>query len=224
MSGSIVYRQMNRPLYVLSWAFVAYCTALVARPFLATSVGPEPVAQQPAPARPAPEPSAPTGNTGAEWFRRMKPYCNSVEVATVVSQSKPPATVEGSGYLASCFALAGRIDDARRVIDNLPARERASAAGIVFEVGHPVADAGDDRSAGPIMELVVDYFPSHYMALYHAGMAEYMLGQRDLARKNLEAFLGIYTASDGWTSNARQVLTRLADSTANTDARRPREP
>jgi hypothetical protein len=137
----------------------------------------------------------------------------------------PPATVEGAGYHAACFALAGRIDDARRLIDQLPDNARQAAAGIVFEVGHPVADAGDDRSAGPIMELVIDYWPNHYMALYHAGMAEYMLGQRDLARHNLEAFLQLYHENDGWRSNGIDVLRRLADSASvSADPRRPREP
>jgi hypothetical protein len=29
-----------------------------------------------------------------------------------------------------------------------PAEDRAEAAGVVFDVAHPIADAGDDRSAG----------------------------------------------------------------------------
>src|ERR1043166_6505599 len=124
-------------------------------------------------------------------------------------QSPPPKTVAGAGYQAACYALAGHIDDARRVIDNLAPDERYKATGIVFEVGRPVADAGDDRSAGPIMELVVDYWPNHYMALYHAGMAEYMLGQRELARHNLEEFRKYYHEQDGWTRNAIEVLRRL---------------
>ena len=60
-----------------------------------------------------------------------------------------------------------------------------------------------------MMEIVVDYIPGHYMALYHAGMAEYMLGQRDLAKKNLTEFLRYYPPKDGWRTNAEDVLTRL---------------
>ena len=75
------------------------------------------------------------------------------------------------------------------------------------------------------MELVVDYSPNHYMALYHAGMAEYMLGQHALARKNLRAFLEIYRANDGWVSNAREVLARIDDPNGRgRELRRPREP
>jgi hypothetical protein len=121
------------------------------------------------------------------------------------------------------LALAGKIDDARRAIDALGDADRQRAANIVFEIGHPVADAGDDRSAGPIMELVIDYVPGHYMALYHAGMAEYMLGQRDVAKHNLTEFLRFYSPKDGWRSNAEEVLGRLNTSSA-ADPRRPREP
>jgi hypothetical protein len=148
-----------------------------------------------------------------------------VELHVVVRDTPAPTTVDGQGFLAACYALAGRIDDARRVIDALPKESRMNAAGIVFNVGHPVADGGDDRAAGPIMELVVDYWPDHYMALYHAGMAEYMLGQHALARKNLTAFLEIYRAGDGWVSNAREVLARIDDPNGRgSELRRPREP
>jgi hypothetical protein len=47
------------------------------------------------------------------------------------------------------------------------------------------------------------------MALYHAGMAEFALGQSDLARKNLQAFLSYYRENDGWTRSARETLARL---------------
>jgi len=163
----------------------------------------------PAPARLAP-PSVPPPTSEVAWFRQAKPYCNSVEVQTLSQHVPPaPATTTGAGYHAACFALAGRIADARQIIDRVRPGERAQAAGVVFDVGHPVADAGDDRSAGAIMELVIDYWPTNYMALYHAGMVEYMLGQRKLARRNLEEFLKYYQQPDGWTANARAVLKRL---------------
>src|SRR4051812_43863613 len=220
---------MHRVLYLLGWSYVAFCSALVVRPLFGTpTIVPRASvpAQQPRVAAPPEHMVPPSGaTTGAEWFRRMKPYCNSVEVTTVVAATPAPATMEGAGYHAACLALAGKIDAARRVIDARPAHERANAAHIVFAVGHPVADAGDDRSAGPIMELVVDYVPTHYMALYHAGMAEYMLGQRALARRNLGAFLEYYHESDGWRANGIEVLRRLNDSSrVDGDPRRPREP
>jgi hypothetical protein len=209
---------MHRAYYLAGWGYVAICAALVVR----TTRG-EPAALTHSTTSRTPRPRA--ASTAAEWFRRVRPYCNAVEVSSLKRGFPAPATLEGAGYEAACFALAGRIDDARRRIDALPVAQRYRAAGIVFETGHPVADAGDDRSAGPIMELVVDYWPTHYMALYHAGMAEYMLGQHALARKNLEAFLQIYQERDGWRSNAVELLRRLDDPAGRgQEQRRPREP
>ena len=204
---------MKRLYYMLGWGYVLACCCLLVvnahNRSLVNSSGSSVYA-------------APTSDA-VQWFRRVKPYCNSVEVQTIQQQSPPPNTTAGAGYHAACFALAGRIDDARRVIDKLSSEDRYKAAGIVFDVGHPVADAGDDRSAGPIMELVIDYWPNHYMALYHAGMAEYMLGQRDLARHNLEEFQKYYHEQDGWTQNAVEILRRL-NTPAEAPLRRPSDP
>ena len=208
---------MPRLYRLIGWGYVALCVGLIlaARGGASARVS---FTEDP----PAPTVAATTD--AAQWFRRVKPYCNSVEVTTLQQSAPAPATTEGAGYKAACFALAGRIDDARRVIDGLPQASRSQAVAIVFDVGHPVADAGDDRYAGPIMELVVDYWPNHYMALYHAGMAEYMLGQRDLAKHNLTEFLRFSHEKDGWTSNANDVLGRLNNPKIVEDPRRPREP
>jgi tetratricopeptide (TPR) repeat protein len=203
---------MTRAHYLVGWGFVAICGALLLgarRPQGRATV--------------TYEPAAVSGGQPEEWFRRARPYCNAVEVRVLQRQSPPPATTAGAGYHAACFALAGQIDEARRIIDGLSPNDRYVAAGIVFDVGHPVADAGDDRSAAPIMELVIDYWPNHYMALYHAGMAEYMLGQRDLAKKNLTEFLRLYHENDGWRANGITVLGRLANDTSM-NLRRPPEP
>ena len=212
---------MNRLLHIAGWGYAGICAALV---FGA------PVAQVPpgvttAPSGEPPISAAVSGSDADQWFRRMRPYCNPVEIE-FVRRTPPPATWEGSGFRAACFALAGRADEARRVIDALQGDDRWRAAGIVFDVGHPVADAGDDRAAGPIMELVIDYWPTHYMALYHAGMAEYMMGQPALARKNLVEFLRLYQQNDGWQGNALDIIRRLDEpaSAAAQDQRRPREP
>jgi len=209
---------MRRLYRLIGWGYVALCVGLIFAARAGVSFTAAPVTSG------TPMPAVGGTSDAAQWFRRVKPYCNSVEVATLQQSSPPPATVDGAGYKAACFALAGRIDDARRVIDGVPQSQRSQAVGIVFDVGHPVADGGDDRSAGPIMELVVDYWPNHYMALYHAGMAEYMLGQRDLAKHNLTEFLRFYHEKDGWTSNANDVLGRLNNPKIVEDPRRPREP
>jgi hypothetical protein len=49
------------------------------------------------------------------------------------------------------------------------------------------------------------------MALYHAGMSEYILGQADFARTHLKKFMALYPSEDGWRGNARDVLGRLEE-------------
>mgnify|MGYP001160524217 CR=1 FL=1 len=190
---------MHRSLYLAGIGYLAICVAVVARHQHAPKLVPPPL--PPAMLR--------FDGTAEQWYAAAKPFCNAVEVVVSQRQHPAPQTVEGQGYSAACFALGGRIDSARAVIARLEPGDRYRAAGIVFDIGHPVADAGDDRSAGPLMELVLEYWPNQYMALYHAGMSEYALGQRSLARSHLESFLQNYSQDDGWARNAREVLARL---------------
>jgi hypothetical protein len=103
---------MHRSYYLLGWGYAVACAALVirARGAEAANGGSSVYAS----------PSV----DAVEWFRRVKPYCNAVEVQTVQRSAAPPNTVAGAGFHAACFALAGRIDDARRIIDNLPPSDR----------------------------------------------------------------------------------------------------
>ena len=147
------------------------------------------------------------GNSpGERWFNQIKAHCNSVEVATAIESSPAPKDAEGSAYKAGCYALAGKTKLAKATIDGLSTRDQDYAATIVFNIGHPVADAGDDESAGPIMRLVVGYQPYNFMALYHAGMSEYAIGENDRATLHLKQFLTIYQSNDGWRQNALSVL------------------
>jgi hypothetical protein len=189
---------MHRPLYLAGLGYLVICGAVVLRHRVPAG---RPIEPHAAPVR--------FDGSAGEWYTAIKPYCNAVEVELAQRQHPAPATREGQGYSAACYALGGKLDLARAAIDALPEGDRNHAVGIVFDVAHPVADAGDDRSAGPIMELVVDYWPNHYMALYHAGMSEYALGQPALARTHLTSFLSYYHENDGWTRNARDVLARL---------------
>jgi hypothetical protein len=188
---------VNRTLAIAGWGYVGLCGAIMA------------IHPGPPNGREPPSPPAPFRGAGGEWFARIKPFCNAVEVDVQHRYLPPPAGTEGTGYSAACYALAGKIDLARRAIEQLPAGERGAAAGIVFAIGHPVADAGDDASAGPIMRLVVEYQPQNYMALYHAGISEYMLGHLEFARTHLTRFLELYRSEDGWRANAREVLGRI---------------
>jgi hypothetical protein len=193
---------MHRPLYLVAIGYLAICGVVVARSYQARAR---------ATSEPVQTATIDLGSGGDGWWVRMKANCNAVEVELAQRMRPAPATLEGQGYGAACWALAGKIDSARAVIDRLPSGDRYRAAGMVFDIAHPIADAGDDRSAGPIMELVVHYWPNHYMALYHAGMAEYATGEHPLARKNLKAFLSYYQQDDGWTRNARETLAKLGD-------------
>jgi serine/threonine protein kinase len=144
-----------------------------------------------------------------QWFYGIKNRCNSLEVTTTMAQTTYLKTAEGIGYAASCYALAGRIDLADKVIQELPPHLRVYAAEVVFNIGHPVADAGDDLSAGKFMDLVLKYSPYNYMALYHAGMSAYILGEYPTAEKHLQEFIVIYQTNDVWTDRANLALNRI---------------
>lgn len=145
----------------------------------------------------------------ADWFYAVRPHCNEVEVRSYVASGPAPGTFEGTAYTAACFALAGEIDEARDRILSLERDRRWQAAGIVFNQAHPIADRGDDASAGPIMKLVVEFWPNHYQALYHAGAASYALGAHDEAKEYLTEFLRYYAVDDGWTTNATYMLDQM---------------
>jgi tetratricopeptide (TPR) repeat protein len=150
-------------------------------------------------------------NDARVWFQSIRMYCNPTEVQTRMRWQPAPGGAEGDMYKAACYALAGRIDLARGVIEGMPAERRYQAAGVVFEAGHPAADAGDEIAAGPLMELVVEYWPNHYMALYHAGAASYERGDYDIAEDYLERFLVEYANEDGWRSSAKSMLATIAE-------------
>ena len=147
--------------------------------------------------------------TGASWFAEMRAYCNPVDVVTRMSWQPAPDTEEGTKYKATCYALAGRIDDARAALLTLPYDEQWRGAGVVFGAGHPAADAGDDLAAGPLMELVVEFWPNHYQALYHAGAAAFERGELELASGYLHRFLEEYSVQDGWHASAVVMLAEI---------------
>jgi hypothetical protein len=194
---------MKRAWYLAGWGYVGISAALV------YSAMKPAIESEPYPAGALPAVQIGSGSSAAQWFETVRPHCNALEVELQMQSSLAPDGWEGVGYAASCWAIAGRIENARERLMTVAAEERESAAGILFGVGHPIADAGDDRSAGPIMQLVAEFQPWNYMATYHAGMSYYAIGQPALARTHLERFLDQYDINDGWRSNAREVLDRL---------------
>jgi len=125
----------------------------------------------------------------------------------------PPPDNTSQAYASACYALAGKIEKARQKIDNFPKNKQAWAANIVFDVAHPIADMGDDESAGPIMQLVVEYYPNHFMALYHAGISLYATGHINDAERHLTHFLTLYKNNDSWRERAESVLDKIRSKT-----------
>jgi hypothetical protein len=143
------------------------------------------------------------------WFQSIRRYCNPVDVETRLRWQPAPGSEQGTMHEAACLALAGKIDRARGVIESLPQARRYEAAGVVFNTGHPAADAGDELAAGPLMELVVEFWPNHYMALYHAGASAFERGETGVAEGYLERFLVEYSVEDGWRTNALTMLEQI---------------
>jgi len=197
---------MNRVLYLAGFAYIGLCATLIVRAMRERQPSHPMVQVSPPPVPPAP----PSGSAAEQWFAGIKQYCNPVEVDVQTRYTPPPTTSDGAGYLAACFALAGKIERARGIIEEMSSGDRGAAANVLFNVAHPVADAGDDRASGPMMELVLDYWPNNYMALYHAGMSEYSLGQTALAERHLRGFLSMYSENDGFTGAARSALAKIA--------------
>jgi hypothetical protein len=172
----------------------------------------------PLPPGPSPKPPATTNvvdpvDTGsqrpASWFAEMRGHCNPVDVAVRLQWTPAPDTPEGAMYTAACLALAGHIDKARTSLLALSDDDQWRGAGVVFEAGHSAADAGDELAAGPLMELVVEFWPNHYMALYHAGAAAFERDEPELAEEYLTRFLDNYQPEDGWRANALTILAEI---------------
>ncbi len=121
---------MHRSLYLLGAGYLAICGVLVLRHQARRSRGVEPGPT-----------SVQIDGSGSAWFAGIKSHCNVVEVELAQRGTPAPAALDGQAFSAACYALGGKLDSARAVIDRLPADDRYKAAGIVFDVAHPVADA-----------------------------------------------------------------------------------
>jgi len=129
----------------------------------------------------------------------LRPHCTALEVEQTIRGASPIDQ-------ATCLAIAGKTERARQVLLAMSDSERSAAIERIFTVAHPIADAGDDESAGPMMELVVELGPDNYMAVFHAGMAAFALGHDALAKQRLEQFLAMYAPRDIWRGRAEQAL------------------
>jgi cytochrome c-type biogenesis protein CcmH/NrfG len=168
---------------------------------------------------------ASTTNDASLWFSAARAHCNPVEAASYIKAHPPPVEdPNSSGYAAACHALAHRIDDARALLEKTPGPDRAKAVQIVFNIVHPIADAGDDVAAGPVMELVLEFWPNNYMAQFHAGMAAYQKADDVRARRHLDRFMVTYNKDDTWRARARKALAAMDGIAAGESQERPTIP
>lgn len=144
------------------------------------------------------------------WFAKARAHCNPVEVGTYIKRNPAPDGVNGTSYASACLALAGKMPEARDYMATLEPNQRPAAAQVVFNIVHPIADAGDEVAAGPVMEFVLEYTPDNFMAVYHAGMSAHETGRPKLATLHLEHFLTLYPQKDGWRKNALDALKQIA--------------
>jgi hypothetical protein len=132
--------------------------------------------------------------------------CNPLQVDVHLRATDPPPAER-----ATCLAIAGRIAQARAILDAMSPDERNATVHAIFAIAHPIADAGDDRSAGPIMRMIVDYHPENFMAMFHAGMAAYALGEDAHALRYLQQFLAMYQSPDVWRRRGEAAIRGIQD-------------
>lgn len=157
----------------------------------------------------ATQPVPPSTTRPLTWYEQHKSHCNQVEVGQLFAESPPPTDPKGTGYGAACLSLAGKIEKARELIYRLQPNDRFIAIQLLFNLVHPVADKGDDAATGPIMKLVVEFWPNNYMALFHLGIAEYVAGSHADAKVHLKEFLKLYNTGDSFTQRAQRALSRI---------------
>jgi hypothetical protein len=147
----------------------------------------------------------------AAWFAGIRARCTPAEVTLATDLNRPPPGVQGVGYEAACFALAGRVPKARAILLGLPEGDRVQAAAQVYDVGQRLAGEGRHEAAGPLMELVLEFWPNHYLALYEAGSARFTQGDHTAASDFLARFLDIYVGNDDLVANAQRMMADTAD-------------
>jgi hypothetical protein len=166
----------------------------------------------PSPEPPAPTPPSPTPPaTPAEWYRRIEPSCTPSDVRLAVDLNRPPTGTVGAGYEAACFAVAMDMAKARALILGLPEQDRLQAVSVIFNVAQAMVDRGEEMPAGPLMELVLEFWPNHYVALFEAGATRFAVGDYTHARAYLERFLEVYAPDDQRTQRAQRMMAQITE-------------
>ena len=166
----------------------------------------------PAPVVQAPEPRLVVPETDPDaWFATIRPHCTPAEVTLATDLNRPPEGVEGLGYKAACFALARQVPKARALLLSLPDDDRVRGAALVYDVAQRLAAEGRHDTAGPMMELVLEFWPNHYLALYEAGTARYTTGDLTGAQEYLGRFLEVYVGDEDLVANAHRMMGSMAE-------------
>jgi len=148
--------------------------------------------------------------TPEAWFATVRPHCTPAEAALATDLNRPPDGAEGTGYKAACFALARSIPRARALLLSLPEGDRIQGASKVYEVARHLVEGGQHDAAGPLMELVLEFWPNHYVALYEAGSARFASGEFVGAQAYLSRFLEVYLGNDEMVANAHRMMGDMA--------------
>jgi len=146
-----------------------------------------------------------------EWFSLLRPRCTPADARLATDLNPPPPGVDGVGFKAACLGLARQLPSARALLLSLPDSDRLEGAARVYDVAQQVAAEGQHDVAGPLMELVLEFWPNHYMALYEAGAARFATGDLVAAQDFLGRFLEVYVQEDDLAANARRMMGGMAE-------------
>jgi hypothetical protein len=149
--------------------------------------------------------------TPSDWFDAIRAKCTPAMVRLAVDLSRPPEGTISTGYEAACFAIAADMSKARALILGLPEGTRLEAASVVFNVAQAMVERGQEMAAGPLMELVVEFWPNHYVALFEAGVTRYAEGDYTHARIYLQRFLDVYVQDDQRTHRAMRMIDEMTE-------------
>lgn len=154
------------------------------------------------------EPLPEMGDTARprDWLATIKPSCNREDVMLATDLHPAPTTGDGPALEAACFAIAGDIAKARALVLAMEPGQRSEAAGVILDIALDSRDADTDPSVGPVMDLVLEFWPNHYLALYYAGRSRYLSGDVDGAASYLERFILGYPRDDALVREAHRML------------------
>lgn len=159
----------------------------------------------------APVPPQAPPATPADWFASIHTKCTPANVQLAVDLSRPPEGTIATGYEAACFAIAADRSKARALILGLPEGTRLEAASVVFNVAQAMVERGQEMAAGPLMELVLEFWPNHYVALFEAGVTRYTEGDYTHARIYLQRFLDVYVQDDQRSQRAMRMIDEMTE-------------